>query len=136
MFHSLQSKQKSFWFSLTEFYERRVVVKDGSVKTVPTSTLKDAQILRVWIPNSIVILKGPLRFQFIIFESNSHLTRIGSETFSNSSLQSILIPNNVELLGSHCFSNCKSLSSITFESNSHLTRIESGAFSVHHFNQF
>jgi hypothetical protein len=39
-----------------------------------------------------------------------------------------LIPMNVEILGSKCFSSCKSLSSITFESNSHLTRIESEAF--------
>jgi uncharacterized protein YuzB (UPF0349 family) len=40
-----------------------------------------------------------------------------------------LIPRNVEILESKCFSYCKSLSSITFESNSHLTRIESEAFS-------
>jgi hypothetical protein len=39
-----------------------------------------------------------------------------------------LIPGSVEILGSSCFYNCLSLSSITFESNSHLTRIESGAF--------
>jgi hypothetical protein len=39
-----------------------------------------------------------------------------------------LIPRTVEILGSKCFSGCKSLSSITFESNSCLTRIESGAF--------
>jgi hypothetical protein len=36
---------------------------------------------------------------------------------------------NIEILGSNCFSFCKSLSSITFESNSCLTRIESGGFS-------
>jgi hypothetical protein len=56
------------------------------------------------------------------------LTRIESEAFSSSSLQSILIPNNVEILGLECFSYCGSLSSITFESNSHLTRIESKTF--------
>jgi hypothetical protein len=39
-----------------------------------------------------------------------------------------MIPNNVEIVGSKCFSHCQSLSSITFESNSHLTRIESEAF--------
>jgi hypothetical protein len=49
------------------------------------------------------------------------LTEIESEAFSYSSLQSILIPNRVELLGSECFSSCKSLSLIAFESNSHLT---------------
>jgi hypothetical protein len=65
----------------------------------------------------------------IIFESNSRLTRIESELFSSSSLQSIIIPRNVKILGSECFSKCGSLSSITFESNSRLSRIESEAFS-------
>jgi predicted metal-binding protein len=47
--------------------------------------------------------------------------------FSKSS--EIDIGNNIEILESNCFSNCKSLSSITFESNAHLTRIESKVFS-------
>jgi hypothetical protein len=72
--------------------------------------------------------KEPGELQSIIFESNSHLTRIESEAFSKSSLRSILTPRNVEIVGSKCFYNCKSLSSISFESNSHLTRIESEAF--------
>jgi hypothetical protein len=55
------------------------------------------------------------------------LTRIESVAFQNSSIQSIFIPRNVEILGSRCFSSCKSLSSIPFESNSYLTRIESYA---------
>jgi hypothetical protein len=41
--------------------------------------------------------------------------------FSKSS--AIEIGRNIEILGSKCFSNCRSLSSITFESNSLLTRI-------------
>jgi hypothetical protein len=57
------------------------------------------------------------------------LTQIEDEAFSFSSLQSILIPSSVEILGSKCFLWCKSLSSITFESNSRLARIESEAFS-------
>jgi hypothetical protein len=48
---------------------------------------------------------------------------------SSSSLQSIVIPRNVEILGSSCFSFCESLSSITFESNSRLTTIEWEVFS-------
>jgi hypothetical protein len=57
------------------------------------------------------------------------LTRIESSAFSNSALQSIEIPRNVEILGSSCFSFCFSLSSISFDLNSRLTRIESSAFS-------
>jgi hypothetical protein len=52
-----------------------------------------------------------------------------SEAFSFSSLQSILIPRRVEILGPKCFSSCKFLSSMTFKVNAHLTRIESDAFS-------
>jgi hypothetical protein len=57
------------------------------------------------------------------------LTRIESEAFYEASLQSILIPKNVEILESASIFCCESLSSITFESNSRLTRIESEAFS-------
>jgi hypothetical protein len=64
------------------------------------------------------------------FEASSgEAFMIESEVFYGSSLQSIMIPNNVEIFGSNCFSYCKSRSSITIESNSHLTRIEWFAFS-------
>jgi hypothetical protein len=49
--------------------------------------------------------------------------------FSYSSLQSIVIPSSVEILGSLCFLRCKLLSSISFESNSRLMRVESEVFS-------
>jgi hypothetical protein len=39
-----------------------------------------------------------------------------------------VIPSSVEILGSSCFQECKSLSSISFESNSRLLRIGSNAF--------
>jgi hypothetical protein len=42
------------------------------------------------------------------------LTRIESSAFSSSSLQSIIIPSTVQILGFSCFSYCKSLSSISF----------------------
>jgi hypothetical protein len=54
---------------------------------------------------------------------------VGHPIFYGSSLESILIPMNVEIVGSKCFSRCNSLSSIRFESNSHLTRIDLEAFS-------
>jgi hypothetical protein len=43
------------------------------------------------------------------------LTRIESNAFSYSSLQSIIIPSTVQILGSECFSDCESLSSISFD---------------------
>jgi hypothetical protein len=41
----------------------------------------------------------------------------------------ITIPRDIEILGSSCFRECKSFSSISFESNSRVMRIESYAFS-------
>jgi hypothetical protein len=140
MFGSLGSTQSIHESNSTNFYERRVVVRSGSVEIVTLSGLKGTLISRCWIPDSIVSLNWHRRavlfdqekeygvLKSIVFESNSRLARIESETFSNSSLRSISIPKNVEILGSACFYICISLLSITFESNSCLTRIESGAF--------
>jgi hypothetical protein len=46
-----------------------------------------------------------------------------------SGMSHITIPRDIEIVGSSCFRECKSLSSISFESNSRLLRIESDAFS-------
>jgi hypothetical protein len=141
---SLESRQRIDNSDSTKFYERRVVVESGSINPVTLCTLitlSNTEILRVWIPSSIIFLNWPRPtdpngfqkehglLKWILFESNSCLTRIESKTFPSSSLESILIPSNVEILGSRCFSYCGSFSSMTFESNSHLTRIESFAFS-------
>jgi hypothetical protein len=57
------------------------------------------------------------------------LTRIESKAFSYCfALTSITIPRHVQILCSSCFSNCRSLSSISFASDSELARIEAGAF--------
>jgi hypothetical protein len=49
-----------------------------------------------------------------------------------SGLSHIIIPRDIEILGSLCFCECTLLSSISFESNSRLKRIESQAFSACH----
>jgi hypothetical protein len=133
---SLQSKQTKYQSAMKAFCQRILFVKDGSIEHVILmfSEVSHFGIIRIWIPNSIAILKFNLfkncrKLPLISFESNSRLTRTESNSFSSSSLESILIPRNVEILDSSCFSNCYSLSSISFESNSRLTRIESSAFS-------
>jgi hypothetical protein len=126
---SLESRQRIVDSDSTDFYERRIVVTDGSINTITRSTLSDPEIERVWIPHSILNLNWRWQIDSVVFESNSRLTRIESEAFLYASLESILIPSNVEIFGSYCFSHCESLSSVTFESNSRLTRIELAAFS-------
>jgi hypothetical protein len=118
MLHSLIAWQRTGDSDSTEFYERRVIVNCGSINKVRQCALCNTEILRVWISDSIMFLNwsqpcdrsgimkkyAPLRS--IVFESNSHLTRIESFAFSSSSLQSILIPHNVEILESNCVLCC------------------------------
>ncbi len=47
-------------------------------------------------------------------------------TFSNSSLEEIILPENTEYLGEHSFENCKNLKSVKLNSN--LKRIEPSTF--------
>jgi hypothetical protein len=56
--------------------------------------------------------------QSFSLELPSKVIRIKSLAFQDSALQSLLIPRDVKVLGSSCFGDCKSLSSISFESNS------------------
>jgi hypothetical protein len=102
---------------------RRTIAENGSVKDEFCLNRANSGFELVWIPNSIRgwapnLWEKSGQIHSISFESNSRLIRIESDAFSFSSLQSIEIPRNVEILGSSCFSDCNSLSSISFESNS------------------
>jgi uncharacterized protein YuzB (UPF0349 family) len=59
------------------------------------------------------------------FESNSQLTRIGSEIFSYSSLQSIVIPRNVQFIDGSAFIDL-TLFSISVESGNDIFVVEKG----------
>jgi hypothetical protein len=98
-------------------YMRRIVVENGSTRYILILDSKNRGSRRVLIPGSITVLAADYLYQIreteiITFESQTRLTRIESEAFSSSSFESIEIPRNVEILGSSCFSQCKSLSSI------------------------
>jgi hypothetical protein len=77
--------------------------------------------------NCVSIEAGHQQFsienEFLVDVINQRLIR----NFSSSS--SIPICSDIEILGSSCFSFCKSLSSVLFESHSRLRSIESHAFS-------
>jgi hypothetical protein len=62
-------------------------------------------------------------FSSIIFESNSHLRRIESEAFSYSSLQSMIIPRNVQFIDVSAFIDV-TLSSVSIESGNDIFIIE------------
>jgi hypothetical protein len=59
----------------------------------------------------------------VTFESNSHLTRIESTAFAYSSLQSILIPRNVQFIDGSAFLDV-TLSSISIESGNKIFVVE------------
>jgi hypothetical protein len=74
--------------------------------------------------------KGTLRLRRVIIRMGAvrFVRAIRSTVFSRSSLSSIIIPRKVEIIDSHCFSYCKSFSSVSIESGSLLRRIEQEAF--------
>jgi hypothetical protein len=86
------------------------------------------------IPASIQILWATCyhseeNIRYVAFEFGSVLSQIGDHAFAYCcSLQSILIPRTVQILGCECFSNCLWLATTTFESNSELFRLDHGVF--------
>lgn len=63
------------------------------------------------------------------FSAYSEIQTIGENSFSYSSLESIIIPENVTEIASNAFSNCKCLKRIEFHPNSKLQQIYSYSFS-------
>jgi hypothetical protein len=60
----------------------------------------------------------------VTFSPGSRLGSIGEFAFRRSGLESIEIPQSVELLSESCFEECARLSKLTFEAGCHLRRFE------------
>jgi hypothetical protein len=117
--------QFNFFFSFRPAFERmavtnpfemgkRFVIQNGLVEKAIVLEGAFRDIVRVWIPCSILNLgqycfKNCLRLCFVSFEFNSRLTQIPESTFCQSSIRSIVIPWNVEILSACCFQGCESL---------------------------
>jgi hypothetical protein len=98
-------KSGSFKSAATLVCHRRIVVRDGSIKVVALFQQHSSSTTRVWVSESILrvcvsAFKWRNTFHLISFESNSRLMRIESDGFSQTSLESIMIPSSVEILGS------------------------------------
>ena len=63
----------------------------------------------------------------IKFQGNL-LSRIGEECFSQSTIQTISLPDSLNNLGASCFENCQSLTSISFSNSCPLTVIPENCF--------
>jgi hypothetical protein len=104
------------------FYELSIqsIVIPRNVQFIDVSAFLDVTL------SSITIESGN---DIFIVENGFLLNVVDHKLIRNfSPFSEVEIPRHVEIIGSSCFSYCKSLSSITFESNSLLTRIESESF--------
>jgi hypothetical protein len=66
-------------------------------------------------------------FSVVSFELHFRLRRLNAKAFLRSSLRSIHIPSNVEIIGT-CFADCNNLSIVPFESNSGRSVLEENVF--------
>ena len=65
----------------------------------------------------------------IQFATDSKLQIIDTNAFCNSSIRSIVIPENVTEINSYAFYNCKQLKHVEFHPNSKLQKIDDHSFS-------
>jgi hypothetical protein len=110
---------------------------------IELEAFSSSSLQSILIPGSVQFIDGSAfisdSFRFISIESGNEYFVVENDflidivnhklirDFSNS--PSVQIGYDIEIVDSSCFSDSKSLSSITFESNSRLTQIESKAFS-------
>lgn len=62
------------------------------------------------------------------FTISKNLNKLENAIFYSSDLESIIIPNNIEIIENNAFSHCSNLKEIEFEENSKLTKIGQNAF--------
>jgi predicted transcriptional regulator len=115
---------------------------NSGLKRIESSAFSFSSFQSIEIPQNVQFIDGSA---FENTELKSISIEIGNDIFHmeheflidivhhklirNFSVSSkIEIPRTIQVLGSSCFSYCKSISSISFESNSGLKRIESYAF--------
>jgi hypothetical protein len=97
------------------------IVIPGDVRFIDSSAFRNVEL------SSISIESGNERF---VIREDLLINIVDHKLIRNfSSSPSIIIPGDIEILWSSCFSWCGSIKSVSFESNSRLTRIESEAFS-------
>lgn len=110
--------------TIPETVEGLTVVSVGSVRTYDESFSQTHVIL----PNTIRELKddcfGSTSFKTV--KLNTGIKRIGSRAFANSNIESISIPEGVELMGEACFWMCKNLKSVSLPTS--LKKIPSECF--------
>jgi hypothetical protein len=117
------------------------------LKRIESSAFSNSSLESIEIPRNVQFIDGSTflksNLKSISIETGHERFLIDRESFVDiidhrlirhfGSSSHVDICCDIEILGSFCFSDCKSLSSISFESNSRLKRIESSALRDLHF---
>jgi hypothetical protein len=110
---------------------------DSKLREIGEKTFYACAIQSIRIPSEVEIIGDQCfsncqSLSEVTFESNCKMREIGKYAFSGFAggcpIQSIRIPNNVEVIGEWCFSWCESLCDITFDSDSKLREIGEKTF--------
>jgi hypothetical protein len=120
-----------------------VAFEDGCrLRTIGGSCFTETQLVAVSIPANVEVIKrgafmsytfysGVLRE--VTFEPNAHLKEIEEQCFASCSIEEIVIPRSVEVLGTSCFRNDRSqgtLARLEFEGDSMLREIGASCFAA------
>jgi hypothetical protein len=66
----------------------------------------------------------------VTFQSDCPISVLSKQLFLHSSLQSIVIPSSIEMIGEACFEFCLRLTNVTFESESKVSVFGKEAFAL------
>jgi hypothetical protein len=111
---------------------KELVFEEGSRLKVIQGELEFSELKSVSIPACVERIKRRCFAQCVsllevIFEPESRLQKLSSETFRCTGIQIILIPKSVEVIGKSCFYCCGSLHEVFFEEGSRLREIKEDA---------
>jgi hypothetical protein len=122
---------------IMECFRRWIVLEGIKVRPYQTTTLEFAvaTVIRIWIPNSMIILENSC-FRFgrkveeIVFEYSSGLSQIGMCVLWRSCLKSLSLPRTLLSILRSAFAWCRQLCELKFEENSSLREIGESAFAL------
>jgi hypothetical protein len=102
-------------------------------ESIQSAVIENENLDFLVIPDSVGLLGtncfyGCKSLSWVIFESDSRLSRIEKEVFGQTGPLEIILPSLVEVSDQKYFCGCGPLCSVAFESRSRLSRIEKEAF--------
>jgi hypothetical protein len=120
-----------------ECVRRWIVLEGVQVRLCQSNTLEFAvgPVIRIWIPNSVVILENSwFRFgrkvEEVVFEYSSGLSQVGLCVLWRSCLKHLCVPRTLQSILRSAFAWCRQLCELKFEEHSSLREIGESAFAL------